>query len=243
VILNSHHTGDLVQNLFSGTPRAVVYCPVSRPPTVSPQARQTLRESLGADPCQTVILMAARLEPWKGHELLLQGLSRIAASTPWTCWIAGGPQTAEQRLHRDTLIQGAKRLGIAGRIVFLGERNDVPQLMGAADLYCQPNLGPEPFGVVFIEALYAGLPVVTTGQGGALEIIRDDCGRLVPLADANALSQALGSLIADPGLRARLGARGPARAAELCDPAERIRQLDECLSQLLPGSPTERSAL
>ena len=61
--------------------------------------------------------------------------------------------------------------------------------MHAADIHCQPNTAPEPFGLVFVEALYAGLPVVTTALGGALEILTDACGVLVPAGDAPALTR------------------------------------------------------
>jgi glycosyltransferase involved in cell wall biosynthesis len=49
-------------------------------------------------------------------------------------------------------------------------RSDVARLLAAADIHCQPNIGPEPFGITFIEALYAGLPLVTTSIGGAIEM-------------------------------------------------------------------------
>ena len=101
---------------------------------------------------------------------------------------------------------------------FLGERRDVPLLMRAADLFCQPNEGPEPFGVVFAEALLSGVPVVTADTGGAPEIVSDECGRLVPAGDLDALARVLGELVDDAGLRARLGARGPAHAAARCAP-------------------------
>jgi glycosyltransferase involved in cell wall biosynthesis len=229
VLLNSRHTGALTESLFPHSPRQVLYCPVPPPPPSSPTARQTLRQSLGATPDQTVLLIAARLEPWKGHELLFDGLAALPTSTSWVCWIAGGPQTAEQAGFLQALQQRAQRLGIANRVVFLGERQDVAQLMSAADVYCQPNLGPEPFGVVFVEALYAGLPVVTTALGGALEILNDDCGRLVPPGNAAVLTQTLNEVLANPELRARLGANGPARARELCDPTARLIELEQHL--------------
>lgn len=235
VLLNSRHTGDLTRELFPGAPREVLHCPVPAPPPIPPGTRDSLRRSLGAPPARTVILVAARMEPWKGHDLLFDGLSRIPGDSDWVCWIAGGPQTTEQERHRDHLVRRAQSSGLAGRFAFLGERKDVPHLMTAADLYCQPNLGPEPFGIVLVEALYAGLPVVTTALGGALEIVDDSCGRLVPPGDATALAQTLAALVEDPDLRARLGAGGPARAVDLCDPAGRIGQLHDFLSNLPAG--------
>ena len=110
-------------------------------------------------------------------------------------------------------------------MTFLGERRDVPALMRAADLHCQPNTAPEPFGLAFVEALHAGLPVVTTAMGGALEIVTPSCGVLVPPGDADALEQALRALVVDPEARARLGSGGPARARELCDPGRQLAAL------------------
>lgn len=238
VLLNSRHTGDLTRSLFPGAPREILFCPVPRPAPSDPNSRRSLRESLGAAPDQTVLLIAARLEPWKGHELLLNALACLpkSPSPNWACWIAGGPQTPEQRTHLEALVQRARHLGLHRQISFLGERRDVPQLMNAADVYCQPNLGPEPFGVVFVEALYAGLPVVSTALGGAQEIIQESCGRQVPPGDPAALAQTLGSLIADPELRAQLGSRGPARATELCDPSARVRDLERHLTRVCKRS-------
>jgi glycosyltransferase involved in cell wall biosynthesis len=108
---------------------------------------------------------------------------------------------------------------------FLGQRADVPRLMAAADVYCQPNTVPEPFGVAFVEALYAGRPVVTSDCGGGAEVVCDAVGVRVPAGDAGAVAAALRGLLADPARRAALGAAGPARAQELCDPAGRLMDL------------------
>jgi glycosyltransferase involved in cell wall biosynthesis len=123
----------------------------------------------------------------------------------------------------------AERLGIAERIRFLGQRNDVPQLLRAADLFCQSNLRPEPFGIAFIEALFAALPVVAVASGGALEIIDDSCGFLTP-PEAEAIAAAERVLIQDNVLRAALGSAGPRRAQMLCDVKTQINKLAEILS-------------
>ena len=125
----------------------------------------------------------------------------------------------------------ASRLGIAERVRFVGERADVARFLAAADIYCQPNVGPEAFGLTFVEAMRAGLPVVTTAIGGAREIVDDSCGVLVPPGDAHALASSLHTLIDGPGfLRARLGEGGPCRARQLCDPAAQLQRLHRVLS-------------
>src|SRR4029077_2024641 len=115
--------------------------------------------------------------------------------------------------YLEALRAEAAALGIAPRVNFLGQRGDVARLLAAADIHCQPNTGPEPFGITFIEALYAGLRVVTSAIGGALEIVDDSCGILVEPNDPAALAAVLGRLIEDRGLAALLGGAGPALRA------------------------------
>ena len=180
---------------------------------------------LGTPDDAVVVIQACRLERWKGHTLLLDALGRLRDRPDWIAWIAGGAQRPHERVYLAELEAQAAAAGIADRIRFLGQRADVPRLLAAADVHCQPNTGPEPFGIAFIEALYAGLPVVSTRMGGAAEIVTEDCGVLVEPGDAAALASGLRRLIADPSERVRLGKVGPARAAELCDPGRVLRRL------------------
>ena len=142
----------------------------------------------------------------------------------------GGAQRRQETEYLEELKRLAGRLGIADRVRFLGKRSDVPRLLSAADIYCQPNVKPEPFGIVFIEALYARLPIVTTALGGACEIVNGSCGILVPPRDRIALASSLRGLIMDPDLRAKLRAAAPDRAQKLCDPVRQMRRIAEVFS-------------
>lgn len=231
VIANSRFTASEVAVRYPHTPMSVIYCAVA-PPADSENLRQgrTLaREELGVDESTIVILQAGRLEPWKGHSTTLDALSQLKTGRKWICWIAGGPQTAEQEEYLAQLRETANRLDIASRVRFLGQRGDVPRLMAAADVFCQPNEGPEPFGLVFIEALWAGLPVVSSRLGGAVEIVDESCGVLVKAGDAAGLAQSLDALIESASLRARLAQAGPERARALCDPASQMEKLRELI--------------
>ena len=210
VICNSRATAETVARLFPGCPAEVCYSPIEP-------------RYAGGNAYSTVILQASRMEPWKGHLLHLEALAQIEG--PWECWIAGGAQRPSEQRYLDTLQQRARSLGIADRVRFLGQRTDIPELMAQAGIFCQPNTGPEPFGLVFVEALAASLPVLTTNLGAAPEIIDESCGVLVPPGDAAALAQALARLVRDAQLRAQLGAAGPARARLLCDPERQIQAL------------------
>ena len=143
---------------------------------------------------------------------------------------AGAAQRPQEETYTRELRALVAREGLHQRAQFLGQRDDVPHLLSVADIHCQPNLGPEPFGIVFIEALYAGLPVVAAAAGGPLEIVDDTCGILVPPGDAAALAAALRLLVEDSETRRRLGAASFRRALALCDPARQLPRLHEVLA-------------
>lgn len=223
VIANTNFTAASVPTLFPSIPTTVTYYPVQVDLPPDRQATRTaVRGELNTPASAVVILTACRLERWKGHTLLLDALGRLKGQPGWESWIAGGAQRPHEVVYLNELKATAERLGIADRVKFLGQRTDVPRLLVSADIHCQPNTGPEPFGIAFVEALAAGLPVVTTAMGGALEIVDDTCGVLVPPGDTTGLAGALGRLVTEPGERRRLGAGGPTRAGLLCDPTVAI---------------------
>ncbi|HVL67933.1 MAG TPA: glycosyltransferase family 4 protein [Vicinamibacterales bacterium] len=228
-ISNSRFTAASIASLFPTTPVSVVYAPVTRGAAPQPGTRSRLRAAFGAgDDC--VVLIASRFEHWKGHRELIAALAGIPAR--WQLWIAGAPQKAGERELEAALREQCRTAGILGRVRFLGHRDDVRDLMHAADVYCQPNTGAEPFGLAFVEALYARLPVITTAMGGALEIVTPECGVLVPPGDATALRESLTALMADGERRSALGAAGPVRAEALCDPARQLEALARTLAPL-----------
>jgi len=179
-----------------------------------------------------VIIQVSRMEAWKGQSVLLEALALLRERAGWTLWQVGGAQRASETRYFESLRESAQRLGIADRVRFLGQRSDVPALLGSADIFCQPNLAPEPFGISFIEAMSAGLPVVTSAAGAALEIVDASCGVLTPPGDARALASALDRLIADSAERKRLGSAGARRATELCNPEVQTRKFAALMKEL-----------
>ena len=228
VLCNSEFTAATARNLFPEVRKEVVYCPVAPPAREYSQAdRAATRAELQTPEDAVVIVQASRMEAWKGHALHLEALSMMKDLPGWVCWMVGGAQRESEIQYLEDLKQRAAELGIAGRVRFPGQRSDVERILAAADVYCQPNTGGEPFGIAFIEALYAQLPVVTSDIGGAREIVNDGCGLLVPTGDALALSASLRRLIQDRSLRQKLGSAGPARARELCDVKTQTQRLYE----------------
>jgi glycosyltransferase involved in cell wall biosynthesis len=228
LICNSRFTAASVPHMFEHASADVLYAPVAAGEELTADARAAVRRSLGASDGEAVIVMASRFEEWKGHRLLVDTLAGLGDG--WRAWIAGAPQRPHERAYFESLKAQIAAAKLAERVHFLGARRDVPSLLRAADIHCQPNTGPEPFGLAFVEAMHARLPVVTTAIGGVLEIVTSDTGTLVPPGDVGSLRAALRRLVADASERRALGEAGPARARALCDPATQLASLRDLVA-------------
>jgi glycosyltransferase involved in cell wall biosynthesis len=229
IIANSDFTAATVPPVYPGVPVVRVRPPVELASRRdSAVHRNRVRGQFQTRPGATVILQASRFETWKGHHLLLDALAALRSRPGWVLWIAGAAQRPSEVLLRDQLYERVCELGIENRVVFLGHSTDMASVMQASDIYCQPNTAPEPFGLAFIEALHAGLPIVSTAIGGANEILHPGRGVLVePRADV--VAAALMGLMASPKLRRRLGEAGPLHARTLCDPRTQMRAFAETI--------------
>jgi glycosyltransferase involved in cell wall biosynthesis len=238
VICNSQFTATEFRSAYPSTLVEVVYCPVAAPSISYSRAdRDAARSELTTPADAVVIVHTGRMQEWKGQRLLMQAASTIKSNSQWIIWFVGGAQRKSEHRYLASLHASGAELGIEDRVRFAGQRNDVERLLAASDIHCQPNISPEPFGIAFVEALYAGIPVVTTRMGGAIEIVNDSCGIIVPPNDPVGLAAALGRLVGDGERRRRLGNAGPARARELCDPSRQMELLRKTLLNLCGARP------
>ncbi|MCG7597655.1 glycosyltransferase [Mycobacterium sp. PSTR-4-N] len=161
------------------------------------------------------IVSVGRLVPRKGFETLIRAMPQIPAAE---LVIVGGPDKSE--LDRDAEAQRlnavAAQFGVADRVHFYGAiaRDEMPMLLRSADVVAATPWY-EPFGIVPLEAMSCGVPVVASAVGGMLDTVVDDVtGRLVPPRDAQRCADAINPILADAGLRAALGRAGRARVEE-----------------------------
>lgn len=231
VICNSAYTRSTLDRCYPRVRSRIIHYPVRVRGGM--RDRQEVRAELGAADCDVVIVCAARMEEWKGHHNLIEAIAALRTQSAWRVWIAGAPNTPDEKSYFESLQRLAQERGVTDRIRFLGHRSDVPSLMAAADIHCQPNAAPEPFGVVFIEALQAGLPVVTFAAGGPREILDANSGVLISPGDQQRLTAALKKLIENPALRQKPGAAGPARARALTDPGTQMGKLRDAIQSVV----------
>jgi phosphatidyl-myo-inositol alpha-mannosyltransferase len=157
----------------------------------------------------TKLLFVGRLEARKGFRVALSAFASLAADRPGLRLVVAG-EGPDRRAVDELPTQ------VRDRVVLLGAvPNDrVPAVARACDLFVGPSVGGESFGIVLVEAMAAGLPVVASDTPGYDEVVRDGRdGLLVPPRDAVALAAAVNRVLDDPGLAERLRAAGTARAA------------------------------
>ncbi len=225
VIANSRFTLG-ASRWWAGKIPAVVCYPFGSPRRIE---REAIRARLGIRQNAVVVLQASRLESYKGHRLHIEALSRLKPGAEWLALFVGATQPGQEKYAR-SLENLRDRLVLASRVRFLGHRTDIYELMAAADVFCHPNVAPEPFGMVFVEAMLAGLPVVATRMGGAEEILSHGGGRLVA-ADAGELATTLDELIRDRQLREDIGRRGSELARMRFTAEQGLRQLAEAIAR------------
>jgi len=155
-----------------------------------------------------LIGLVACLVDWKGHDVFLEACARVLPTAHAGAVIVGAePDGSGRELSR--LRQKARDLGIGDRVWFTGHEADVASAMAACQVVVHASTSPEPFGRVILEAMALGRPVIATRAGGPEEIIASGSdGLLVPPGDVRGLAEALDSLLADAGLRERLGRAG-----------------------------------
>ena len=196
------NTPDLVTHVERGgwpSDRVSLIPNFTRPPTDGPPVA---RASLDTPAEVPLLLSLGRLHPVKGHDITLTALAQVPDAY---LWIAGdGPD-------RSRLEQLAQDLGVAGRVRFLGWRDDSSALLRAADVCVFPSRA-EPFGNVIPEAWANQVPVIAASAYGPRWLIRDGAdGMLVPIDDAPALSDAIRGVLADSAARTGLVEQGRVR--------------------------------
>jgi glycosyltransferase involved in cell wall biosynthesis len=170
-----------------------------------------------------VVAMVAHLTPWKGHEQFLMIAREVVAALPAARFlVAGGAiyETAGHQGYAAGLRARAEVLGVDRRVHFLGERDDVPEILAAADVLVHCSIAPEPFGRVLAEAMAVGRPVVASRAGGIPEVVEDgQMGYLVPVGDVPTAARAVLRLLGSRELREAFGAAGRRRAVTRFAPA------------------------
>jgi glycosyltransferase involved in cell wall biosynthesis len=211
--------------------RLVVVHPGIDPAPYGCGDRARLRAELGLADATPLVGLLARYDAWKGHAVFLEAARRVVDACPDARFVmAGGALNRESLPHvercRAEVLARRAALGLEDRVFVLDHRGDVPDVLAGLDVVVCPSVR-EPFGMVLLEAMAAGRPVVASDSGGPAEIVEDGMsGLLFPTGDAAALAERLQRLLDDPALRERLAEGGRRRVREAFDRGRYARALE-----------------
>ena len=184
--------------------------------------RDESRTALGLPAEIPLVALAGRLVPYKGHRMFLEALAELRATgVDVVGAIAGSvppyepPDVDPFPGYHDELRHRAAAPDLAGRVFFIEQQPDLRRLLAASDLLAVPSID-EPFPLIVLEAMAAGVAVVASDSGGHPEAIENGVGgRLFHSGDSGALAEALREVIQDSALRARYGQCGRDRATAM----------------------------
>lgn len=193
--------------------------------------KTALRTSLTGSKGQPIVLTVARLAEQKGHRYLL----KAAVLVPEAIFVLAGDGPERASLEAQT-----RELGLNGRVLFLGYRHDVSDLLASCDLFVLPSLF-EGLPLSILEAMAANKPVVASAVGGNDEaIVHGETGLLVPPANPTALAAAIHTVLSNSDLARRLAATGKARVYEHFSAEAMVERTVHIYDQIL-GSREETS--
>jgi glycosyltransferase involved in cell wall biosynthesis len=202
--------------------------------TVYPGARlDNFYRAFPADSHSLRIAYASIVAPYKGAHVLVEALARLhSLGVAFTAEIAG---EALDTAFADKLRDYCAKSGMASKVSFTGflDRTGLASLFARSNILSFPSQFAEPFGISQVEAMASGLVVVTSGTGGAAEIVRDGQDGLVHRPDdAAALASKLHMLASDPALFQRLQAAGQRRALSFSADSS-VRRIEELAEELI----------
>lgn len=192
------------------------------------------RSELGLAGDAPIVSIFSRLDRWKGHTYFLQAGACVASEFPDARFLVVGALTFDDPAYADELHTLTRELNLVDRVIYLGFRQDIADLMAASDIIVHASSLPEPLGLTPMEAQASGKPVVAVGAGGVLETVVDgETGLLVPARDTGAMADAVLDLLRRPDHRRRMGEAGRVRAEALFNLDVNARRVQDVYRSLL----------
>ena len=180
-----------------------------------PNERRIVRDEQGVSDEALVVILVGLIRFWKGQDVAVAALRGLPPDerSRVRLWLVGEAPASDaefgSRLHR-----AVEEAGLGETVQFLGFRQDVARLMGAADVVLHASTLPEPFGLVVVEGLALGKTVVASKLGGPAEIVREGEGILFDPTRPDELASILSDIIRDPSAASRFAAAAQRRARD-----------------------------
>ena len=169
-------------------------------------ASASARQELGVPDGHLLGVMVGNLRAWKGQHVVLEALRQLPDQVlEQIQFVFVGGTGAEDHAYAEHLKSLVAAAPLRGKVRFAGERRDTYAIMGMSDFVVHASTEPEPFGLVVVEAMALGKPIIASSKGGPLETVAPGCGLLFSPDDPSQLTRFIARLVTSPGERQVLG--------------------------------------
>jgi glycosyltransferase involved in cell wall biosynthesis len=194
----------------------------------------TVRQDFGIPSGVPLVVMASRLQRWKGVHVFIKAAAQIVQDhSEVRFMVVGGTLFGLEKGYANELRRQVDALGLSSDVVFTGYRPDVSRFFAAADVVVHCSIEPDPFPTVLLEAMASAKPVVASDLGGPSEIVEDGVtGLLVPPDSPEHLARAVLTLVRDPGRAVQMGHAGAVRLRDRFSAGLMIERLQALYQEL-----------
>lgn len=200
-----------------------------------------IKVSIGIPIDSIIIGIIGNIREWKGQEYFVKAFLSLGEKfcNMYGLVIGGyGPEDVE---YVDYVKNIAKESEVGRRLIFLGFRDDVPDLLKIMDVFVHTSIMPEPFGMVLLEAMSHRVPVIATNFGGPIETLENgNCGILVPPRNAKAIMDGVEKYLNDPLFRKEIVNRAYKRVENEFDLLRTVKSVDDLFQEIIGRSTRQK---
>ena len=206
------------------------------------EAKEGIRREFKISEKTKVITVIGRISYWKGQEYLIRSIPKIIRSFPDSKFlIVGDAIFGEMTVKRD-MEKLIRDTGLTDYCIMSGWRNDIPGILMGTDILVHTSSRPEPFGLVLLEGMAMGKPIVATNMGGVTEIIfHGITGLLVRPADSDAIAEAVINLLLNPAEADRMGRAGQERVERFFDIGVMSKKIEMVYDEIIEEGTRKKS--
>src|SRR5258707_9731220 len=203
-------------------------------PFLCATGRTRIRKEWAIADDEILVGMAGRVSRWKGQSIFAQAAALVLQEHRNAKFVSVGGVFENETVYIQRFKDEVHSLGIEKSFIISDFRSDMPDVFAAYDILVLPSTLPEPFGLVVIEAMASGKPVVATRPGGPSETVVDgETGFLIDASNPDELARSLNTLIGDPGKCRRMGTAGRKPALEIFGVHRYAREFEALYDRLL----------
>jgi len=227
---------NLKQQNFSSKRFEVIYDGINISDNISniAKSKENVKNMLGLPSNSYVIGSVGNIREWKGQEFFVKAFLELAKKHQNLYGLVIGSYGEEDKKYFNYIKNLSESENVGNRILFLGYRSDVADLLSIMNVFIHTSVKPEPFGMVLLEAMIHKVPVIATNFGGPVEILDNgNCGILVPPSDETAIIEGVDTLLNNPLTTNDLIAKAYDRVVNKFNQVNTVRSIEKLFLDIL----------